>query len=82
MQLPLFENGSPKKSRKSTGKMAVHYASTGNQWQTPQHILERAIDVLGAIDLDPIGYTAFSGANGAMPGWLGGSGIGEHSRVV
>ena len=37
---------------------------------------------IGAIDLDPIGYTAFSGANGAMPGWLGGSGIGEQSRVV
>ncbi len=37
---------------------------------------------IGAIDLDPIGYTAFSGANGAMPGWLGGSGIGEQSRIV
>jgi phage N-6-adenine-methyltransferase len=53
MQLPLFENGSPKKSRKPSGRMAVHYASTGNQWQTPEHIVDRAIDVLGAIDLDP-----------------------------
>ncbi len=37
---------------------------------------------IGPIDLDPIGYTSFSGQNGAMPGWLGGSGIGPQSRIV
>lgn len=37
---------------------------------------------IGAIDLDPVGFTSFSGATGAMPGWLGGSGIGPVSRVV
>ncbi len=37
---------------------------------------------IGPIDLDPVGYTSFSGQNGAMPGWLGGSGIGPQSRVV
>ncbi len=37
---------------------------------------------IGPIDLDPIGYTSFGGQNGAMPGWLGGSGIGRQSRVV
>ena len=29
-----------------------------------------------SIDLDPIGFTNFRGSTGAMPGWLGGSGIG------
>ena len=37
---------------------------------------------IGEIDLDPIGFTSFRGANGAMPGWLGGSGIGAHHKVV
>ena len=37
---------------------------------------------IGAIDLDPVGYTRFSGGNGAMPAWMGGSGIGDHSKVV
>ena len=37
---------------------------------------------IGEIDLDTIGYTQFSGANDAMPGWLNGSGIGEHHKVV
>ena len=37
---------------------------------------------VGEIDIDPIGFTRFRGANGAMPGWLGGSGVGEHSKVV
>ena len=37
---------------------------------------------IGEIDLDPIGFTAFSGANGAMPGWLGGTGVGRHHKVV
>jgi acetamidase/formamidase len=37
---------------------------------------------VGDIDLDPIGFTNFRGSTGAMPGWLGGSGIGAHHRVV
>ena len=37
---------------------------------------------IGPIDLDPIGFTRFTGSNGAMPGWLGGTGIGAHHKVV
>jgi amidase len=37
---------------------------------------------IGEIDVDPIGFTRFRGANGAMPGWLGGSGVGYHEKVV
>ena len=37
---------------------------------------------IGQIDVDPIGFTRFRGANGAMPGWLGGTGVGEHHKVV
>jgi acetamidase/formamidase len=37
---------------------------------------------IGEIDVDPIGFTRFWGANGAMPGWLGGTGIGEQHKVV
>lgn len=37
---------------------------------------------IGEFDLDPVGYTHFRGSNGAMPGWLGSSGIGNHSKVV
>lgn len=37
---------------------------------------------IGSIDLDPLGFTSFKGSNGAMPGWLEGSGIGRQHRVV
>jgi len=37
---------------------------------------------IGQIDLDPLGYTNFRGATGAMPAWLGGTGIGAHHRIV
>jgi acetamidase/formamidase len=37
---------------------------------------------IGSIDLDPVGFTNFRGSTGAMPGWLGGSGIGAHHKVV
>ena len=37
---------------------------------------------IGSIDLDPLGYTAFRGSTGAMPGWMGGTGIGAHHRIV
>jgi len=37
---------------------------------------------VGEFDLDPMGYTRFGGSTGAMPGWLGGTGIGEHHRIV
>ena len=37
---------------------------------------------IGEIDLDPLGFTRFGGSTGAMPGWLGGTGIGAHQRIV
>jgi amidase len=37
---------------------------------------------IGEIDLDPVGFTNFRGSTGAMPGWLGGTGIGPHHRIV
>lgn len=37
---------------------------------------------VGPIRLDPVGFTRFRGANGAMPGWMGGSGVGPQQRVV
>lgn len=37
---------------------------------------------IGSIDLDPIGFTSFGGSTGAMPAWLGGSGVGSHHRIV
>jgi amidase len=37
---------------------------------------------VGSIDLDPVGFTNFRGSTGAMPAWLGGSGIGAHHRIV
>jgi acetamidase/formamidase len=45
----------------------------------PGHMLTVHI---GEIDLDPLGYTNFRGATGAMPAWLGGTGIGAHHRIV
>ena len=37
---------------------------------------------VGPIALDPVGYTRFRGGNGALPAWLGGSGVGPQERVV
>lgn len=37
---------------------------------------------IGPITLDPVGYTRFRGGTGAMPSWLGGSGIGWQERIV
>lgn len=37
---------------------------------------------IGPIELDAMGFTSFNGNNGAMPGWMGGSGIGSHHRIV
>lgn len=37
---------------------------------------------IGPIELDPLGFTSFKGGNGAMPAWLGGSGIGPQHRIV
>src|SRR5437763_5934579 len=37
---------------------------------------------VGEIALDPLGFTRFRGANGALPAWLGGSGVGPQQRVV
>ena len=37
---------------------------------------------VGAISLDPLGFTRFRGSNGALPGWLGGSGVGPQHKIV
>lgn len=37
---------------------------------------------IGPIELAPVGYTHFRGSTGAMPGWLGSSALGDHSRIV
>jgi acetamidase/formamidase len=37
---------------------------------------------IGAIDLDPLGFTNFRGQTGAMPAWFGSSGVGAHHRIV
>ncbi len=37
---------------------------------------------IGDIDLDSVGFTRYRGNSGAMPGWLGPSGVGEHQKVV
>jgi acetamidase/formamidase len=37
---------------------------------------------VGPIVLDPVGFTRFRGGNGALPAWLGGSGVGYQERVV
>ena len=37
---------------------------------------------IGEIRLDPLGFTRFVGANGAMPGYLGGSGVGQQHKIV
>jgi len=37
---------------------------------------------IGEITLDSVGFTRFGGSTGAMPGWLGGSGVGEHHKIV
>lgn len=43
---------------------------------------DRLVVHIGEIKLDPVGYTSFAGQNGAMPAWLGGSGVGNHHKVV
>jgi amidase len=37
---------------------------------------------IGEIDLDPVGFTRYWGSTGAMPGWMGPSGVGEQQKVV
>jgi len=37
---------------------------------------------VGDIELDRIGFTRYGGSTGAMPGWLGPSGVGEQQKVV
>ncbi len=51
MQLPLFEKKPdevPKSPARPTPDKPID-----NQWATPERIVEHAVDVLGAIDLDP-----------------------------
>ena len=37
---------------------------------------------IGEINLDPVGFTNYWGSTGAMPGWMGPSGVGEQKKVV
>jgi amidase len=37
---------------------------------------------IGEIELDPVGFTQYYGNTGAMPGWMGPSGVGEQQKVV
>lgn len=37
---------------------------------------------VGDIQLDPLGFTRFAGFNGAMPGYLGGTGVGQQHKIV
>jgi acetamidase/formamidase len=37
---------------------------------------------IGAIMLDPVGFTRFRGQTGAMPAWFESSGVGPHHRIV
>lgn len=37
---------------------------------------------IGPIQLDPLGFTNYRGSNGAMPGWLGLSGVGAQHKIV
>ena len=37
---------------------------------------------VGPIDLDSVGFTHYWGSTGAMPGWLGPSGVGEQFKIV
>jgi amidase len=37
---------------------------------------------IGPISLDEVGYTQYKGDTGAMPGWMGPSGIGAQQKVV
>ena len=37
---------------------------------------------IGEIHLDSLGFTNFSGSNGALPGWLAPSGIGPQHKIV
>ncbi|MCC7446371.1 MAG: hypothetical protein IT324_03095 [Anaerolineae bacterium] len=54
MQLPLFEPNLPKGVKKPARAAARQPATTSQTyWQTPQHILDRAVEVLGAVDLNP-----------------------------
>lgn len=53
----------------SSGCIHVHSAKPGDMLAVK----------IGAIELDPVGYTAFGGRNGAMPGWME---IGHHHRIV
>ena len=37
---------------------------------------------VGAIETEPFGFTNYRGSTGAMPGWMGDSGVGRHHKVV
>jgi phage N-6-adenine-methyltransferase len=69
MQLPLFEsqfapsrNGKAREERHPANLLS--YDSARNHWRTPQEIIDQALKVLGAVDLDPC---CTNKANPAVP---------------
>ena len=56
----------------SSGAIYVNGAESG------QVLIVHVLD----IQTEPFGYTRFGGSTGAMPGWMGGTGIGHHEKIV
>ena len=56
----------------SSGAIYVNGAAPG------QVLIVHVLD----IQTEPFGFTRFSGSTGAMPGWMGGTGIGHHEKIV
>ena len=50
--LRALSSGSEQEDLKTNGP-AVHFSSESDQWNTPKLVLERAVALLGTIDLDP-----------------------------
>ena len=56
----------------SSGAVFVNGAEVGSMLR---------VDI-GQIVLDPLGFTSYSGSNGAIPGWFGPSALGSFSRIL
>ncbi len=87
----LYDGQRPRDSMFSSGWSVPGFAATGLPSGNPSSgciYVEgaKAGDILlvhvGQIDLDRLGYTAYAGNTGAMPGWFGPNGLGSGHRVV
>lgn len=43
----------PSKGNRGRRSLGVFYSSATPEWNTPRHVIDRVVDVLGSIDLDP-----------------------------